>query len=197
MLYPRTVKEGIPITDEQLVGSSEHLMNNHRMCFLSGQFVGSMDAHNYLLALDSLSHKPIKIIITSPGGDLDSTFLLYDTIKLIKSPVYTLGRYSVSAAALILAAGDKRYLLPHAKTMLHLLSGQLSGDSHDIEIQHQQIQIYKEKLVSILQECGVKGSYKEILLDIDRDKWLEPEEAIAYGLADKIMDKKTLGRWLS
>ena len=199
MLYPRTVEKGTPINDEQMVGAGEHLMTTKRICFLSGQFVGSMDAHNYLLALDSLSHEPIKLIITSPGGDLDSAFLLYDTIQLVKSPIYTLGRYCASAAALILASGtkSKRYLMPHAKVMLHLLSGQMGGDARDWEIQHRQMQVYEKKMIELLLECGVKKDYDEILHDIDRDKWLEPEEAIEYGIADKIMDKKTLGGWLA
>ena len=196
-LYPRTIEQGTPVNEEQMVGASEHLMNTNRVCFLSGQFVGNMDAHNYLLALDSLSKKPIKLIITSPGGDLDSAFLLYDTIRLIKSPVYTLGRYCASAAALILAAGKKRYLMPHAKVMLHLPSGQMGGDARDWEIQHRQMMIYKEKMVSMLQECGVKKSHEEILRDMDGDKWFEPEEAIEYGLADEVIDKKTLGGWLT
>jgi len=159
-----------------------------------------MDAHNCLLALDDLSHDPIKLVITSVGGDLDSAFLLYDTICLTKAPIYTLGRYCASAAALILAAGKKRYLMPHAKVMLHPHRMAMGGGSlsdTDLEVVRQESKKYKEKMVDILIDCGVKKTPEAILMDIEnKDFWLEPEEAIKYGLADKIMDKKTLGGWL-
>lgn len=197
MLYPRIIEKGTPITAEQMVGAAEHLMNRNHVYFLQGTFTGSMDAHNYLLAMDSIDHKPKKLVITSPGGDLDSAFLLYDTIRLIKSPVYTLGRYCASAAALILAAGKKRYLMPHAKVMLHLPSGMMGGDAKEWDIQHRQMRTYVEKMADILVECGVKKTQQEVIADIDRDRWFEPEEAIEYGLADEIIDKKTLGVWLA
>uniref|UniRef100_A0A6H1ZR84 Putative protease n=1 Tax=viral metagenome TaxID=1070528 RepID=A0A6H1ZR84_9ZZZZ len=196
-MYPRLTDTGKPISDEQMVGSGEHLVNKHRILSLDGVFTGSMTASNYLLALDSRDKSPIKILITSPGGDLDSAFLLYDTMRLISSPVYTIGRYCASAAALILAAGSKRYLMPHAKVMLHLPSGQLMGDTGDIDIQHEQITMYKNKVIELLLECGVKKTAPEILKDIDRNFWLEPAEAIEYGLADEILGEKTLGEWLA
>ena len=196
MLYPRTTETGDLIQENQMVGVMEHLMNDKRICFLTGIFQGAMDAHNYLLALDTFNHDPIKIIVTSGGGDLDSAFLLYDTIKLIQSPVYTLGRYCASAAALILAAGDKRYLMPHAKVMLHLPSSQNYGDTRDLEIQHTQAKLYRDKMVEIIQACGVKKSSQEILVEIDREFWLDPEEAIGFGLADEVITKETLAEWL-
>jgi len=205
MLYPRETKSGQLVTDEQMVCYREHLTQQYRVLFLSGIIgkscgvcgQGELEGQNLLLALDSLSHKPIKLIITSPGGDVDSAFLFYDTIKLIKSPVITIGRYCASAAAMLLAAGQKRYVLPHAKVMLHLVSGSMVGDAREWEIQHKQLQGYMNKMVDILLECGVKRTRAEVMRDIDRDFWLEPEEAIEYGLADAILDKKTLGGWLS
>ena len=196
MLYPRITKTGKLVNEDQMVGYREHLTQEHRVMFLSGQLTGETESHNLLMAMDSLSHDPIRLVITSPGGDLDSTFLFYDTMRLVQSPIETLGRYCASAAALLLAAGKKRYLLPHAKVLLHLPYGQAQGDSHDWEIQGREMQKYKNKMVSILLECGARRSHEEILADIDRDLWLEPEEAIEYGLADEIIDKKTLGRWL-
>jgi ATP-dependent Clp protease protease subunit len=151
---------------------------------------------NTLMALDSLSHDPIRMVITSMGGDLNIVFLLYDVIKLIKSPVEMLGRICVSGAALLLAAGSKRYLSPHAKVMLHLPSGMIEGDIHEWEIQHTEMQKYKEKMVDMLQECGVKADRDTILRDVDRDFWLEPEEAISYGLADTVMTPEMWGQWI-
>jgi len=196
MLYPRKTETGELVTDEQLVGSREHLIKEHRVFFLSGPIGGDTEAHNTLLACDSISHEPIKIVITSPGGDLDSTFLLYDTIKLLQSPVWTFGRFCASAAVLILAAGQQRYLSTHARVMLHLISGQTGGDARDLDIQHRQMKKYEEQMVNILIECGVKKDRDTILRDIDRDLWLEPEESVDYGLADGIMTKEILKEWM-
>ena len=196
MLYPRRTKEGALVSEEQMVGVREHLSTVHRMLNFSGQLSRETESHDLLLALDSLSNEPIKILVSSPGGDLDSAFLFYDTMRLIKSPVITIGRFCASAAALILAAGTERYLLPHAKVMLHLPLGGTFGDSRYWEIQHQQMRVYKDKMIGILQECGVKKERAEILEDVDRDFWLEPQQAIEYGLADEILTPSIMGRWL-
>ena len=102
-MYPRKDDKGELVSDEQIVGSREHLAQKHRMLFLSGAFSSEIESHALLVALDSMSHDPIKLIISSPGGDLDGAFLLYDAIKLVQSPIITIGRYCASAAALILA----------------------------------------------------------------------------------------------
>ena len=193
MLYPRTTiinGKDVLVEDTQMTGYKEHMTQKHRTLFLSGVLTGETDSRHLLLALDSLSNDPITIMITSPGGDLDSAFLIYDTMKLIKSPIITIGEYCASAAVLLLAAGSKRYLYPHAKVMLHLPSGQMGGDAKDWDIQHQQMTLYKNKMVDVLCECGARKSRDEIMDDIDRDYWLEPKEAVAYGLADEIMTKE-------
>ena len=186
-MYPRTVilneKEEL-VHEQQLEGYREHLTRQHRVVFLNGVITGTFELHDMIMALDSISHDPIKIIITSPGGDLDSTFLLIDTLKLVQAPVITIGRYCGSAACLILASGKERYLFPHAKTMLHLATGQMGGDYKDFAIQHKLMISYQDKIVDILTKMGVKKSREEILIDIDRDFWLDPQEAINYGLAD-------------
>jgi len=199
MLYPRIARVGerdILVDETQMIGYKEHMTQEHRILFLTGAITGEMDSQNLLLALDSLSNEPIKIVITSPGGDLDTTFLLIDTMKLIQSPVITIGRYCASAACLILASGKERYLYPHARTMLHLATGQMGGDYKDFAIQHRLMVSYQNKIVDILTEAGVKKSREEILEDIDRDFWLDPKECIAYGLADKIMTPETWKEWI-
>lgn len=193
MLYPRigTINNReVLVDDSQMTGYKEHMTQEHRTLFLSGVITGEMDSQNLLLALDTISHEPIKIIITSAGGDLDSTFLFYDTFKLVKSPIITIGRFCASAAAILMAAGEKRYLYEHSKMLLHLPSGQMGGDAKDWEIQHKQMQKYKDKSVDILIECGAKKDRESILKDMDRDFWLEPQEAIEYGLADEIITTK-------
>lgn len=203
-MYPRIDNEGRLVGDDQVVAYREHLLCKHRTIFLAGIIGGrcldcgggSTEEINLMLALGSLSSDPIRLFITSVGGDLDSAFLLYDTMRLMNAPVITVGRYCASAAALLLAAGTERYLFPHAKVMLHDISGSIGGFAKDIEIQHTQIKLYKQKMVDILLECGARRTRQEILIDIDRNFWLEPREAIEYGLADKILDKETLRSWL-
>ncbi len=199
MLYPRTVNlqgKDVLVADNEMVSYKEHMTQEYRILFLSGIITGEMDSQNLLLTLDSLSHDPIKIVITSPGGDLDTTFLFIDTMMLIQSPIITIGRYCASAASLILASGRERYLYPHAKTMLHLATGQMGGDYKDFAIQHKLMVSYQNKIVEILTEAGVKKNRDEILMDIDRDFWLDPQEAIDYGLADKIRKPEIWQEWL-
>jgi ATP-dependent Clp protease protease subunit len=200
MLYARIVNlqgKDVLVDDSQMVGWKEHLTQNYRILSLDGVITGDTAPRQLLRAMDSPPYDPIKIFITSPGGDLDSTFLLYDTIKLIKSPVITIGDYCASAAAIILAAGSKRYLSPHAKVMLHLPAGQMGGDSKDWDIQHRQMESYRNEVVKLLRECGATKSHEEILNDIDRDYWMDADEACQYGLADEIMSKEVWQSWVS
>ena len=197
LLYPRTTENGKLVANYQMVDYKEHLHNRHRMLFLTGILAeGAAEYLNLLMAMDTVSHDPIRLIITSLGGELDSTFLLYDTMKLLKSPVETVGRFCASGATLILASGRKRYLFPHAKVMLHLPVGQMGGDPKDWEIQLAQMHKYQDKIIDILHNAGVKKSREEILADIDRDFWLEPKEAIEYGLADEILKPEIWQGWI-
>ena len=196
MLYPREFNlkgKQVLVDETQMVNYKEHMLQYHRMLFVTGLLTGEMDSHNLLLALDSLSHKPIKIVITSAGGDLDSTFFFIDIMKMIQSPIITIGRYCASAACLILASGKKRYLYPHAKTMMHLDTGQMGGDYKEFDIHHKLMLNYQNKVVDILISAGARKTKEEILHDIDRDFWMEPEEVIDYGLADSII---TNHKWL-
>lgn len=205
-MYPRTVKlngKEVLVDERQMVAYREHLNIQHRILFLTGTIGlrcnscgwGETESHNLLMALDEPPYEPIKIVITSPGGDLDSAFLFYDTMKMIKSPIITIGRYCASAAAMLLAAGKERYIYQHAKVMLHLPGGTASGDARDWEIQHREMQKYKNNVADILCECGATKTHDEILLDMDRNFWLEPQEAIDYGLADKILTPEIWQEW--
>jgi ATP-dependent Clp protease protease subunit len=197
MFYPRETKDGKLVSDDAVVGYREHLANKHRIIYYGGIISDETDSCNLLIAFDSLGHDPIKIIINSPGGILDSAFMLYDTIRMVQSPVYTLGRCCASAAVMILAAGKKRYLMPHSRVMIHLPSGTMSGDAKDWQIQQQEMETYKQQILDIYRECGVKKSKEEIIEDIDRDFWMNPQQTIDYGLCDSIMMPDDLHSWLT
>ena len=198
-MYPRIAlvggKEQL-VSVDCLVGIQEYLSMKHHIINIEGVINMEELSPSLLLIHDSQYSCPVKLIVNSPGGDLSAIFLLYDTIKMMKAPVYTLGRYCGSGAALILAAGTRRYLAPHARMMLHLPSGQIGGDTRDWDIYHAEMAKYKDSVVQILQECGVKRTRDDILRDIDRDIWFNPQEAIDYGLADEIMTPEIMASWL-
>lgn len=144
-----------------------------------------------LLFLDNTSknHEPIHMYINTPGGYVDGGLAIYDTMKMIKSPVYTtcVGHAS-SMGAVLMAAGKKgeRRMLKHARVMIHQPSGGYRGTQADIEISANLIKKYKDELYEILSENTGKPA-EEIKKDSERDFWLTAEEAVAYGIADKII----------
>jgi len=135
----------------------------------------------------------IKLYINSPGGVVTSGMVLYDTIKMISSPVSTICMgLAASMGSILLSAGTKgkRFIYPHGEVMIHQpsISGYYQATSADIEIQATQIE--KTKLIGakiLAENCG--KSVKQILKDFDRDYWMDAKEAVTYGIVDDIMDK--------
>lgn len=172
---------------------------NERIIFLYGAIMGypqRVDSFNAsqvadtILVLNKLDKtKPIWLVIDSEGGFVSDGLIIYDTIRSIEAPVYTVGRSCFSMAAVLLTVGEKghRYLYPHAKVMLHLPQGETSGDSEQVKIQAKELDKVKDVLVDILIENGVTKPRKKILFDINREHWMTSKEAIDYGLADHIL----------
>ena len=147
-----------------------------------------------LLLLDA--DKPgeeIKLYINSPGGMVTSGMVMYDTIKLIKSPVSTICMgLAASMGSILLSVGTKgkRYIFPHGEVMIHQpsIGGRYQAVSADLEIQAEQIQKTKEISARILAEnCG--KTYEQVMKDFDRDYWMDANESVAYGIVDHILDK--------
>lgn len=152
------------------------------------------EAVSKLLLLDA--DKPgeeIKLYINSPGGVVTSGMVLYDTIKLISSPVSTICMgLAASMGSILLSVGTKgkRYIYPHGEVMIHQpsLGGYFQATQADIEIQAEQIRKTKEIGARILAEnCG--KTVEQIMKDFDRDYWMNAEEAKAYGIVDHVLDK--------
>ncbi len=196
MLTPRLDVKGRLVDESQMVGYREYLTSKHRMLSFSGEIAHETESCQLLLALDSMSKEPVKLVVDSPGGSVHAAFMLYDTLNIMRAPVLTLGREVCSAAVLLLAAGKRRYLMPHSRVMLHLVTGLAGGEAKDIAIRQAEINKIQNQYVEILRECGVKRNAKQILKDIDREFWLTPKEAIEYGLADEILNRKTMEEWL-
>ncbi len=147
-----------------------------------------------LLLLDA--DKPgaeIKLYINSPGGVVTSGMVMYDTIKMIQSPVSTICMgLAASMGSILLSAGAKghRYIYPHGEVMIHQpsLGGYYQATSADIEIQANQILKTKQLGAKILAEnCG--KTVEQILADFDRDYWMDASEAVSYGIVDSVLNK--------
>lgn len=135
----------------------------------------------------------IKLYINSPGGVVTSGMVMFDTIKLISSPVSTICMgLAASMGSILLSCGTKgrRFIFPHGEVMIHQpsLGGYYQATSADIEIQANQIRKTKELGAKILAEnCG--KTVDQIMKDFDRDYWMDAKEAVEYGIVDGIMDK--------
>ncbi|MCL4454162.1 MAG: ATP-dependent Clp protease proteolytic subunit [Deinococcus sp.] len=140
------------------------------------------------------SGQEIKLYINSPGGEVNSSLAIYDTMQFVKSPVSTICvGLAASAAAVILAAGEpgKRYALPHAKVMIHQPWVQgVGGQASDIAIHAEQI-LKNKKLINQILSQHTHQPLDKIERDTDRDFYLEAEEARSYGLVDQVVVRET------
>lgn len=171
-IYSRLLKDRIVLIGEEI---TDHLAN-----IVIAQLL-------FLMTDDP--KKDIQIFINSPGGYITAGLAIYDTIRFLGCDVstYCLGQ-AASMGALLLAAGTKgkRKSLPHGRIMIHQPSGGITGTSADIKLQAQEILKMKQHLAEILAECT--GQTKEkVLLDSERDFFMDPYEAIKYGLIDEVV----------
>lgn len=148
---------------------------------------------NRLLYLEAIDPgKPIYFYINSPGGVVTSGMVMMDTMKLITSPVHTICMgLAASMGSLLLSNGEKgnRSIWPNGRVMIHQPSiGGAQGTAADLEITAREIIRTKELGARILAEnCG--QTFEKVMKDFDRDYWMNAEEAVKYGIIDKIADK--------
>ena len=135
--------------------------------------------------------KEITFYINSPGGIITSGMVIYDTMKLISSPVATVCMgLAASMGSILLSGGEKgsRYIYPHGEVMIHQPSGGARGTSADLEIMAVQIKKAKEIGAKILAD-NTGQTIEKIYKDFNRDYWMDATESIAYGIVDKVVDK--------
>jgi ATP-dependent Clp protease protease subunit len=168
-----------------------------RIVFLNGPVhdgvAHSLTAQLILLESDS-GTKPIHFYINSPGGVVSSGMAIYDTMQYIKSPVYTyvMGQ-AASMGSLLAQAGDPghRYMLPHARHMIHQPSGGASGQATDIQIHAEEIIKLKKELTEIYVKHNSKEkTFDDLSNDMERDKFMTASEALEYGLIDEIFERR-------
>jgi ATP-dependent Clp protease protease subunit len=162
---------------------------------------GPVDDHSanvvvaQMLFLESQApEKTINFYINSPGGVITSGMAIYDTMQFIKCDVSTivLGQ-ACSMGSFLAQAGTpgKRILLPNSRTMIHQPSGGARGMASDIEITYKEIQFLKDKLTDLYVKHNSKGKTRaDFMKDMDRDYFMSAEQAVEYGLADKISEHR-------
>lgn len=170
---------------------------NERIVFLNGPV--DDNSSNLIVAqilhLESIdSDKDINFYINSPGGVITAGMAIYDVMQFVKPDVatYVLGQ-ACSMGSFLAQAGTagKRFMLPHSRHMIHQPSGGARGMQSDIEIQYKEITYMKEMLTKLYVKHNTAGkTYQEFERDMDRDTFMSAEEALAYGLCDKIVDRR-------
>ena len=147
-----------------------------------------------LLYLDSSEPgKDVSIYINSPGGSVYAGLGIYDTMQYIQSDVSTICTgMAASMAAVLLVAGakDKRFALKHSRVMIHQPMGGIQGQASDIEITSREILKLKKELYTIISEHSGQP-YDKVYQDSDRDYWMTAQEAVDYGMIDRVLEKST------
>jgi len=142
-----------------------------------------------LLVLDTKSHDPIKVVIASPGGHVDSGYAIHDVMRFITSPVISIGVGWVASIAVPILLGaekDKRYALPNTRFLLHQPSGGAGGQAADIRIEAMEILKIRNRINGLIsRETGQPED--KVARDSDRNFWMNAEEALEYHLISKIV----------
>jgi len=146
-----------------------------------------------LILLAQESSAPIRLLISSPGGHVESGDAIHDVIRFIAAPVTTIGTGWVASAGthiFLAAPKERRVCLPNTRFMIHQPSGGAGGRASDIAIQAQEIIKMRERIARVIaKETGQK--LERVLVDIDRDHWMTAPEAIDYGLVSRVIERQT------
>jgi ATP-dependent Clp protease protease subunit len=170
-IFSRLLKERIIFLGDQVTDASAELIVA-QMLFLEGED----------------PDKDIQFYINSPGGSISAGMAIYDTMQFVKCDVSTICvGMAASMGSFLLAGGTKgkRYSLPHSEILIHQPLGGTEGQASDIAIQAAHMAAIKERMNRLLAQ-NTGQPYEKIVKDTDRDNWMTPEQALEYGLIDKI-----------
>ena len=175
----------------------EERLAEERIVFLWGEIAPNIAGGLIMRLLELQAKSPgreISLYINSPGGSVDDTLAIYDTMQFLSCDVatYCVGQ-ATSGAAIILAAGTKgkRYALPHSKIMIHQPWGGVTGQAADIQIQAEEI-LKSKKMLNELMANHTARSIEQIEKETERDRYLTPTEAKEYGIVDEIVKNQPL-----
>jgi len=142
-----------------------------------------------LLLMEAMGNDPVRIFIDSPGGDADAGYAIFDMIRFIKPPVWTIGMGLVASAAAIIqlaAPKDRRLGLPNSHYLIHQPLSGIRGVATDIEIHARELEKLRAKINSLIaEETG--NPVEQVEKDTDRDYWMSAQEAVKYGLLSKVI----------
>ena len=151
------------------------------------------DTVRRLIALDAASHAPIDMLVSSPGGHLESGDTVHDVIRFISAPVRMIGTGWVGSAATHLFLSvpkERRFCLPQTRFLIHQPSGGAGGQATDIAIMAREIIKARERIARVIaRETG--QPLEKVQIDIERDNWMGPEEAIEYGLISRVIESRS------
>lgn len=146
-----------------------------------------------LILLAQKSDAPIHMLVSSPGGHVESGDAIHDMIRFVRAPVTTIGSGWVASAGthvFLAAPKERRVCLPNTRFMIHQPSGGAGGPATDIAIQAREIVKIRERMARLIaRETGQK--VEKVTADIERDHWMSPEEAIAYGLVSRVIERQS------
>lgn len=195
METPEEDLPGAPSSEPRSSSYLEEKAFKSRTLLIFGAITDSSarDVTRRLIALDAESNAPIDILVSSPGGHLESGDAIHDVIRFIAAPVRMIGTGWVGSAAthLYLAVPrERRFCLPNTRFLIHQPSGGAGGPASDIAIHAQEILKARERIArTIARETG--KSFESVMADIERDRWLSAEEAVEYGLVSRIIERKS------
>ncbi|MCL2602727.1 MAG: ATP-dependent Clp protease proteolytic subunit [Treponema sp.] len=145
-----------------------------------------------LLLLDDMGGDPIRVFIDSPGGDADAGYAIFDMIRFVKAPVWTIGMGLVASAAAIIQLAsprERRVGLPNSHYLIHQPLSGIRGVATDIEIHARELDKLRAKINRLIaDETGV--SAEQVEKDTDRDYWMNAEEAVKYGLISRVITRR-------
>jgi ATP-dependent Clp protease protease subunit len=180
--------------DERAGSLAEQLALDARFVLVFGEVDDVMARRvcERLILLAQKSDAPIHVLVSSPGGHVESGDAIHDMIRFVRAPVTTIGSgWVASAGTHIFLAADKarRVCLPNTRFMIHQPSGGAGGRASDIAIQAREIIKTRERMARLIaRETGQK--IEKVLVDIERDHWMSPDEAIEYGIVSRVIERQ-------
>ena len=184
-----------PAKGERASGIVEQLSFKSRFVLVFGEIDDKLarTTCERLIALSQESDAPIHMLISSPGGHVESGDAIHDMIRFVRAPVTTIGTGWVASAGthiFLAPPKERRVCLPNTRFMIHQPSGGAGGRASDIAIQAQEIIKMRERIARVIaKESGQK--LERVLIDIDRDHWMSAQEAIEYGLVSRVIERQT------
>ncbi|MCC6491088.1 MAG: ATP-dependent Clp protease proteolytic subunit [Candidatus Hydrogenedentes bacterium] len=179
--------------DEQKKDGMAGYLLKTRTIVLSGEVDQELAERviSQLFVLDNESHEPIRVVITSQGGHVDSGYAIHDVMRYVESPVYSIGAGWVASIAVPILFGAKkkenRLALPNTRFLLHQPSGGAGGQLQDIRIEAQEIMRIRQRINKLISdETG--QSLDKVAKDSDRNFWMSAEEAVKYGIISRIIN---------